>query len=333
MHTKLLALLLFASVAGARPLVIAHRGASGYLPEHTLVAKAMAHGMGPDYIEQDVVLTRDGVPVILHDEHLDTVTDVARVYPARTRADGRYYAVDFTAAEIRRLSVHERRDLATGRAVYPKRFPTDLALPLQVPTLEDEIRLIKGLNASTGRDVGLYVEIKQPAFHRREGHDIERIVIDVLRRHGYADRGAKIYVQCFDPDSLRRVRRLSNVRTVQLIGLNAWKEVAGLDYDAMLTPEGLRQVARWADGIGPSIGQLATVRAGKLVLRTDIVRAAHRLGLAIHPYTHRVDQLPAGVPSSDRLLDLLFGGLGVDGVFSDFPDVVIRYLDRRPSSR
>jgi glycerophosphoryl diester phosphodiesterase len=326
---RLVALLLLASIAHARPLVIAHRGASGYLPEHTLVAKAMAHAMHPDYIEQDVVLTRDNVPVVLHDEHLDTVTDVATLYPGRARADGRYYVIDFTSAEIRRLSVHERRDLKTGKAVYPKRFPTATELPLRVPTLDEEIALIRGLNASTGRDVGVYVELKAPAFHRREGRHIEPIVLDVMRRHGYADRHAKAYVQCFDPDGLARVRLIAPVKTVQLIGLNEWKEVPGVDYDAMLTPRGLARVARYADGIGPSIGQLAENRDGKIVLRTDIIRAAHRLGLEVHPYTLRVDQLPAGMTRPERLMDILFGGLSVDGVFTDFPDVAVRYLDAR----
>lgn len=313
----------------SRPLVIAHRGASAYLPEHTLVAKAMAHGLGSDYLEQDVVLTRDGVPVVLHDEHLDTVTDVAQVYPRRARADGRFYVMDFTAQEIRRLTVHERRDLATGLAAFPKRFPTGAALPLRVPTLDEEITLIRGLNASTGREVGLYVELKAPAFHRGAGFDIERAVLDVLRRHGYTARESKVYLQCFDPDSLKRLRRMTAMRCVQLIGQNAWREVPGIDYDAMLTSAGLARIARYADGIGPSIGQLAELRGGKLVLRTDLVREAHRLGLEVHPYTFRVDQLPAGVASAERALDMLFAGLGADGVFTDFPDVVMKYLDAR----
>src|SRR5258708_4419758 len=100
-----------AAATAARPIVIAHRGASGYLPEHSFAAKAFAHAQKPDFLEQDVTLTRDNVPVILHDHYLDTVTDVARVFPGRQRADGRYYALDFTAAELSRLTLHERIDL------------------------------------------------------------------------------------------------------------------------------------------------------------------------------------------------------------------------------
>jgi glycerophosphoryl diester phosphodiesterase len=109
------------------PIVIAHRGASGYLPEHTLAAKAMAHAMGAHFIEQDVVLSRDGTPIVLHDIHLDSTTDVAQAFPGRARDDGRYYAIDFDIEEIRELRVHERTHLGTGlgRAVYPGRFPVE----------------------------------------------------------------------------------------------------------------------------------------------------------------------------------------------------------------
>ena len=111
-----------AHAAETRPLVIAHRGASGYLPEHTLAAKAMAHGQGADFIEQDLVLTKDNVPVVLHDVHIDTVTDVAKVFPERKRADGRFYALDFTVAELKRLRLSERFNAKTGARVFPGRF-------------------------------------------------------------------------------------------------------------------------------------------------------------------------------------------------------------------
>lgn len=333
MHRTLTSLTLVLACAGpvlaARPVVIAHRGASGYLPEHTLAAKAMAHAQKPDYIESDVALSHDGVPMILHDHYLDTVTDVAQVFPARKRADGRWYAVDFTAVQIARLTAHERVDLTTGKPVYPRRFPVDRALPLRVPTLDQELRLIRGLNQSTGRDVGIYVELKVPWFHRAEGHDIERAVLPVLARHGYTQRGAKAYIQCFDPDSLARLHRMRcEVPLVQLIGHNAWNETPRVDYAAMLTQRGLGEIARYAQGIGPAIDQLARFEGGRASLRADLVRRAHELGMVVHPYTLRVDDLPAGV-TTERLLDVLFAGLGVDGVFSDFPDVAVEHLVRR----
>ena len=125
-------------MAANERIVIAHRGASGYLPEHTLAAKALAHAMGADYIEQDVVLTKDGVAVVLHDIHLDTVTNVSTVYPGRAREDGRYYALDFTLNEVKRLTVNERIDLKTRKPVYHRRFPVGKS-HFQVPTLAEEI--------------------------------------------------------------------------------------------------------------------------------------------------------------------------------------------------
>jgi glycerophosphoryl diester phosphodiesterase len=159
-------------------LVIAHRGASGYLPEHTLEAKALAYGMGADYLEQDVVATRDDELVVIHDIFLDRVSNVAEKFPDRKRDDGRFYARDFDLAEIRTLRAWERRGDDGITAVFPKRFPTGQGA-FQIPTLREEIKLVQGLNKSTGRSVGMYVEIKRPAWHKGEGVDISPILLQL----------------------------------------------------------------------------------------------------------------------------------------------------------
>ena len=187
-----------------RPVVIAHRGASGYLPEHTLPAKALAHAMGADYLEQDVVATRDDELVVLHDIHLDRVTDVAERFPGRERDDGRFYVRDFDLAEIRLLRVHERRD-EQGRPVYPKRFAS-ADEPFHVHTLAEEIRFIHRLNETTGRTAGIYPEIKAPAWHREEGVDIAPGLLEILDRSGYSRHSDPVYVQCFDVAEVRRLR-------------------------------------------------------------------------------------------------------------------------------
>ena len=148
-------------------LVIAHRGACGYLPEHTLEAKAYAHALGADFIEQDVVATRDNQLIVLHDIHLEGVTNVADLYPDRHREDGRYYARDFELAEIRGLSAGERRGSDGITAAFPNRFPVGVG-NFRVPTLREEIKLIQGMNRSTGREAGIYPEIKSPGWHRDE---------------------------------------------------------------------------------------------------------------------------------------------------------------------
>ena len=311
-----------------RPIVIAHRGASGYLPEHTLEAKALAYAMGADYLEQDCVLTADDVPVVLHDVHLDTVTDVAAKFAERRRDDGRYYALDFTIDEIKSLKVTERISLKTGKAIYPKRFPIRQG-DFSVPTLAEELEFIHGLNRSTGKNVGVYPEIKKPAWHREQGKDVSRIVLQVLSEHGYEAKDDACYLQCFDAAECRRLRDELGWqgRLVQLIGQNQWKE-STTDYDALRTADGLRQISEYADGIGPAISQVVSgVDAHGQPEATSLVAEAHRLGMAVHPYTARADDLPDWAGDIDSLLTALYRDAAVDGLFCDFPDHAARVRD------
>ncbi|MFM8494363.1 MAG: glycerophosphodiester phosphodiesterase [Planctomycetia bacterium] len=299
----------------APPIVIAHRGASGYLPEHTLPAKALAVGQGADYVEQDVVATRDGVPVVLHDIHLDGVSDVAERFPGRARADGRFYCADFTLAELKSLAIVERFDHRDGAQIYPGRFPKDDGR-LALATLEEELRFLAGLSKSLGRPVGIYPEIKQPAFHRQEGHDLARSVLDLLARSGYATRADRCYVQCFDPAEVRRIRTDLGWQgnLVQLVGGDAAELVAG---------DGLARIAEVADGLGPALDLVI----GKDGRATDLVERAHAAGLVVHPWTARRDALPRWAGSFDELMERL-GGAGVDGVFTDFPDLAVAWRGR-----
>lgn len=297
--------------ASAQPIVIAHRGASGYLPEHTLEAKAMAHAMGADFLEQDIVLTKDDVPLIMHDIYLDTISDVARRFPDRHRANGRFYALDFTMAEIKELRASERFSEKTGKQVYPGRFPKGASL-FQIPTLEEELDLIAGLNHSTGRVAGIYPEIKQPKWHRGEGHDISAIVLPILKRHGYVTKSAPCFLQCFELEEVKRIRNELGWQGWIVFLMGAFKKGEKVETEKAL----LADVARVADGIGPAIS-------------ADIVKLtkeAHEAGLIVHPYTLRIDDLPKWTKSTDDLLHLLFEEAKVDGLFTDFPDVAVRYL-------
>lgn len=324
MRFLLLAFALLPLSAAARPLVVAHRGASGYLPEHTLAAKAFAYALGADYLEQDLVLTRDGVPVVLHDIYLDTVTDVARRFPDRASADGRYYAIDFTLAEVKELRVTERFNPRTGRPVYSGRFPSGES-EFHLSTLEEELQLVRGLNRSTGRSVGIYPELKQPAWHRAQGKDLARAVLPILTRYGYASKDAPCLLQCFELAELRRVRGELGWpgRTVLLLDGKA-RGADGTDYEALCTSEGLRELAKSVDGIGPPLGRVVTWSEAGVRHVTHLAGLAHAAGLVVHPYTIRIDELPKHCPSIDELQSALFSEAGVDGVFSDFPDVTLR---------
>nr|BAL46118.1 glycerophosphodiester phosphodiesterase [Borrelia sp. tAG85]BAL46127.1 glycerophosphodiester phosphodiesterase [Borrelia sp. tAG446M]BAL46128.1 glycerophosphodiester phosphodiesterase [Borrelia sp. tAG447M]BAL46136.1 glycerophosphodiester phosphodiesterase [Borrelia sp. tAG463M] len=309
------------SMNKALPLVIAHRGASGYLPEHTLEAKAYAYALGAHYLEQDIVLTKDNIPIIMHDPEIDTTTNVAEIFPERARKDGRYYSVDFTLREIKSLKLSERFDPKTGKPIYPNRFPLN-EYNFKIPTLEEEIQFIQGLNKSTGKNVGIYPEIKKPFWHKQQGKDISKIVIEILHKYGYKSKEDKIYLQIFDFAELKRIREELDYKgkLVMLIGENDWDE-APTDYEYIKSEEGIAEVAKYSDGIGPWIPQV--IIDGKV---TGLISLAHKHKMEVHPYTMRIDALPSYAKNANELLNLLFNKAKVDGVFTDFPDVVLGFI-------
>lgn len=289
--------------AQAEKVVVAHRGASGYLPEHTLEAYAMAHAQGVDYIEPDLVLTKDGVFVCLHDVHLEATTDVEERFPQRARKDGRWCAVDFTLQEIKELRVHER---------LPNRFPMGTA-DFEVPTFAEMIELVQGLNRSTGRNVGIYPELKCPRWHAKEGLPMEGSFLRVLKQYGYTGAQSNVLVQCFEDPSLKKMRFElgSKLRQVLLIG-------GGDRPSAWLTPEGLDEATQFAEGIGPAKTRIAR--------DPDIVAHAHARGLFVHVYTLRADDVAKPYNSMSEELKAYFTDFDVDGLWTDHPDVAVKWL-------
>ncbi len=320
-----------AAAAAERPLVIGHRGASGYLPEHTMAAKVYAHAQGADYLEQDVVLSKDGVPVVLHDIYLDTVTDVGKKFAGRARADGRYYALDFTVAEIKQLGVRERVAVESGEPVYGGRYASrEFPSAFSLLTLEEELQLIQGLNRSTGRAVGVYVEIKQPKWHREQGVDLSRAVLPLLERYGYAGKQDRCFLQCFELTEVRRLRGELGWkgRLVLLLG-GRGREADGTDAEELGRAEGLKMLAGLVDGIGPPLaGVVHWPAEGGAAQLTGLAARAHAAGLAVHPWSVRIDDLPKGCPSVEALHAALLGAAGVEGVFTDFPDAARQWIDR-----
>jgi glycerophosphoryl diester phosphodiesterase len=266
--------------------------------------------------------------VVLHDHHLDTVTNVRDVFPDRDRADGRYYVIDFTLAELRELAVIERFNQSDGvkTAVFEHRFPLGKS-SFRISTFAEEIELIQGLNQSTGRSVGIYPEIKSPAFHRGEGKDISAAVLKVLKTYDYDEQQDRVFLQCFDSTELQRIHgellpaMNMTVPLVQLLGTEP-------AFRAALTPAGMKTVASYADGIGPSMHLIVAPGsvAGKLQI-TDLVQLAHDLGLVVHPYTFRRDLLPVYADDYGDLLKIFLDDIGVDGVFTDFPDLTAEYIE------
>jgi len=298
------------------PFVIAHRGASGYLPEHTREAKMLAYGQGADYLEQDVVATADGSLVVLHDICLDEVTDVARRFPERRRDDGRFYVIDFTLEELRALRVLERRRPGSNERAFPGRFADD-DVEFRIATFEEELRLVRALNATTGRNVGVYPEIKAPAFHRGHGVDLSARVLETLDRFGYSGPNDAAVVQCFDADELKRCRFElgTNLKLAQLTD----EREAAVD---------LADVARYAEIWAPHYSALLEsvpeAAPDSEILVSERAREARRAGLELHPYTFRADAVPAYFADLAQQLEFFYTEVGVDAVFCDHPDIAVK---------
>lgn len=343
-----------AAVAGSNKVVIAHRGASGYLPEHTLEAKAAAYFMGVDYIEQDLVMTKDDNLVVLHDHYLDRITDVMEKFPKRFRkinGEKRWFAIDFTLAEIKSLKVTEGFNVKDGKKVqgFSGRFPM-FSSSFEVPTFEEELQLIQGLNKSTGKNVGIYPEIKAPWFHRAEGKDISMAALNMLKKYGYTTKQDKVYLQCFDPNETRRISKElfpklgMQLKLVQLIAETSWNETmenkngkfVPYNYDWMFKKGGMERIAEYADGIGPWKPMLVKSEStrNKLII-TDMVKNAHANGMEVHPYTFRLDngRIPPYAASFEDMLDIFYYTVDVDGVFTDYPDRAVNFLRRAEYQR
>ncbi|HEY7805199.1 MAG TPA: glycerophosphodiester phosphodiesterase [Orrella sp.] len=329
-----------------RPLIIAHRGASGYLPENTLAAKAVAHAQGADYWETDVQATRDGELVVLHDLHLEGLSDVEAVYPDRARDDGHYYVIDFTLAELRTLNLTERivSDVPGGIATYPNRFPPGKSR-FQIHTLAEEIELLQGLNKSFQREVGLYLELKAPWFHEDVGFDLCQAALATLKRYGYTQKTDLVILETFDAQALQRIKQSlmpqmqMDLRLGQLVGYNEWqttceRDAAGnwvtVDSDWMLTPTGLEKIATYADGVGVAISLLyanpSNPKNTTVPEPAAWIGKAREEGLVIHTYTLRADALPLFAANVDVMHDWLLNVARVDGVFTDFPDLMVRFV-------
>lgn len=295
-------------------IVIAHRGASGYLPEHTMAAKAMAHAMNVDFIEQDVVLSKDDVPIVIHDIYLDDVTDVALKFPDKKRKDNRFYVIDFTYQELKTLQVSERFDPITGKQFYKNRFPKGKG-NFKLHSLQEEIELIQGLNTATGKNIGIYPEIKEPAFHQKEGKKLTEIVLKVLADYGYTTKKDNCILQCFDAKELERIR-VALKSELFLVQLMEFEEET----------KQLAHFASYADGIGPWYKQILAKKIDGKFTFTSLVTDAHKLGLKVHPYTFRADQL-GEFSSFKEMMQTLLIDTNVDGGFTDFPDKMVRFLE------
>ena len=318
------------SFADQKKLIIAHRGASGYLPEHTFASAALAFAMGSDFLELDVVLTKDGHLIVMHDLTLNATTNVEEIFPDRSDINGNYFSMEFTLEEVRRLRVNERLKKNRSSQVFQARFPNEYSL-FKVPTLEEILKLVIGLKKSHGRIMGLYIEIKGFKTHQKYNLNPVEKLFEILDRYDYREASDPIWIQSFDSVVLKTMRQKykTKLRLTQLIGENRWG-LSKTDFNYLKTYNGLKEIAVYADGIGPWMKQVVSGKnlSGDLKL-TEMVRRAHELNLKVHPYTFRADKLPSYVDSFDNLLHIFFNEVKVDGIFTDFPDQVFTFVENK----
>ncbi len=340
---------------GKPTLVVAHRGASGYIPEETVEAYAKAIEMGADAIEPDVISTKDGVLIARHDPNLAFSTDVAQhpEFAARKRTlsvDGElqegWFASDFTLAEIKTLG-----GISTD-AERPQQFNG----LYKIATIQEVIDMIK----KSGRNIAIYPETKNPTFHRQQGLPLEDKLLAMLAAAGWTERESPVFIQSFEPGSLKYMRsKGSKLKMVQLIDADDVDLKTGaLTYAApydkpfdwaqagdkrlfsdMVTSAGLAEIKTYADGIGPWKRYIVSVKGavdingdGKVndadtstMEPTTLVADAHKAGLFVHPYTFRNEKrrLASNYKGDPALEYKQFFALGVDGVFTDFADTAL----------
>jgi glycerophosphoryl diester phosphodiesterase len=311
------------------PLIIAHRGASGYRPEHTLESYRLAIRLGADYIEPDLVSTRDGVLVARHENEISGTTDVA-AHPEfaarRTRkviggvAVTGWFTDDFTLAELRTLRATERLPgVRPQNTTFDGRF--------QIPTFEEILDLAWTEGRRLGRPIGVYPETKHPGYFASIGLSLEEPLVATLHRNGLGSPEAPVLIQSFEAGNLIKLSRMTDIRLIQLL------DDAPV-YADMITPVGLAALAEYAYGIGADKDVLVPRgSADELLPAGDLVDAAHEAGLAVHAWTFRAENrfLPLDFrigadPNArgDIISEYeLFLRLGIDGLFTDHPDTAV----------
>ena len=313
------------------PIVIAHRGASGLRPEHTLASYELAIEQGADVIEPDLVPTSDGVLVARHENDISDTTDIAdHAAFADRRAtktiDGKritgWFTEDFTLAELKTLRAKERLPLLRpGNTAFNGRF--------EIPTLAEIIALAKRESVARGRTIGIYPETKHPTYFAEIGLCTDEPLVEALHAAGWRTAAAPVFIQSFEVENLRKIHAMTGLRLIQLMDDGgAPADGARTSYADMASPDGLRAIAHYAWGIGPNKSMIGD--------DGDLVREAHRAGLRVHPWTFRAENYflprrwrkginPRG--AGDLLSEIEHHlALGVDGFFTDFPEIGVEAI-------
>mgnify|MGYP003665929346 FL=1 len=331
-----------ATLSGEPPIIIAHRGASGERPEHTLASYTLAIEQGADFIEPDLVLTKDGVLVARHENEISETTDVAdrAEFAGRKTVktiDGQrlegWFTEDFTLAELKTLRAKERLpQLRAANAAYDGQF--------EIPTFEEILQLLQRQEKQRGKRIGVYPETKHPSYFKALGLSHDEPMLKLLEQYGYAGKADPVFIQSFEVGNLIALHSKTDIRLVQLVASEAGPpDIDGQTYAAMITAAGLKEIATYADGLGPSKDMvIGRNLLGQMEEPSGLVEAAHKAGLVVHPWTFRRENyfLPAdfkcGIdprePGDLQGEIRAYMAAGVDGLFSDNPGIAVTAIER-----
>ncbi len=322
------------TITNNKPIIIGHRGACGYRPEHTLASYELAITMGADYIEPDVVSTKDGILIARHENDITETTNVgdkpefAHCKTTKT-IDGKqltgWFAEDFTLEEIKMLRAKER--LAFRNHFYNEQF--------EIPTLQEIINLVNQKSAEIGRNIGIYPETKHPTYFKSINLALEKPLVDILHKNGYISSTAPIFIQSFEVENLQQLKKMTNLPLIQLLDdkkMQPYDFVVKGDsrtYGDLTTLKELTKIAGYAQGIGAYKRLIVPIGVNKLN-STTLIRDAHAVNLKVHAWTFRNEKqyLAPDYQGNPQSEYEQFFRLGIDGVFSDFPDLAVTTCNR-----
>jgi glycerophosphoryl diester phosphodiesterase len=320
-----------ASLLQTSPIVIAHRGASGYRPEHTIEAYRLGIEQGADYIEPDLVITKDGVLIARHENKLDDSTDVAQKPEFESRKttkqiDGQtvtgWFSEDFTLAEIKTLRARERLPMI-------RRANTAFNGQFEIPTFAEVIEFAQSESKRLNRTIGVYPETKHPSYFRSIQRPLEEPLLRNLKAAGWDTLGSPVYIQSFEVGNLKDLKSKTALPLIQLVDEEGSPADQKFTYASMLTSAGLTDIRTYAVGIGAAKNLVIPRRAdGSLGEPTSLVKNARQAGLLIHVWTFRSEAifLPKGTDAQPEKELAAFAKAGIDGFFTDHPDIAVKTL-------
>lgn len=333
MKKVIFVILMYSICSFSNSLVIAHRGSSGKYPENTKKAFDYAKDYA-DYLEQDLQLTKDNKLIIFHDIILDNVTDVKNIYPrSRARKDGKYYVIDFTLEELKKLKVTNRHFIFS--IIKLKEFSNRKYSQkeiYEICSFEEALDLVDEYNKKNNSKLGIYPELKDVWFYKMEGRDVTIEVFNILKKYNYENNQDKIFIQSFDSTELRRVKNEINPKygvnyaLVQLIPkrrkgdikIFTEKGVERYNYSYFYTKDGLDEIRKYADIVGPDKSLIYGNKE-----KEEYYKYAKEIGLMVHAYTFNTERVSKGFKTYQDEVIYYRDVLKVDGYFTDYPEIQI----------